>query len=346
MSQELSQLSETPPLPGAVAIPNINKIIRTIATDFAGPDDPAAMAWPYCTWADTGNNLLKRRNAAGTAWVVEGVLFKASLPQYAEADIPLSDKGPIYVIGKGVYEWDGAVYSYVQTPSNVVTSPTVSSLNGGQLAGFRNKIINGAFQINQRGYVSGAATTAGQYTLDRWKVTGTGGITFATVNNKTTVTIPAGQTIQQVIEGLNLQSGDYVLSWEGTAQGRIGAGVYGNSGEVTATIVGGTDTTIEFNAGTVSNVQFELSTVATLFEHRHYGQELALCQRYFAKIRAFVSNTNQNIPLPVPLRTDLSAAVITGVGAGFTVADPSTDTLIIAAQTTPSGQSLRISVEL
>lgn len=254
MSQELSQLSETPPLPGAVAIPNINKIIRTIATDFAGADDPAAMAWPYCTWADTGNNLKKRRNAANSAWVVEGELFQQTARRNGDPTQDFSAK-------------------------NI----SISSVNGGQLAGLRNKIINGAFQINQRAYVSGAATTVGQYTLDRWKVTGTGGVTFATVNNKTTVTIPAGQTLQQVIEGLNLQSGVYVLSWEGTAQGRIGAGTYGNSGEVTATIVGGTDTTIEFGEGTVSNVQFDPGTVAASFEHRPYGTELALCQRYYEK---------------------------------------------------------------
>lgn len=158
---------------------------------------------------------------------------------------------------------------------------TVPSINGGQLAGTRNKVINGAFQVNQRTYVSGAATTAGQYTLDRWKVTGTGGVSFSTTAGKTTVTIPAGQTLQQVIEGLDLQSGTYVLSWEGTAQGRVGAGAYGASGAVTAAITGGTNTIIEFNAGTVANVQFEPGTIATPFENRSYGLELALGQRYY-----------------------------------------------------------------
>ena len=36
-------------------------------------------AWPFMTWADTANMLLKRRNAANTAWVVEGALFVRSV---------------------------------------------------------------------------------------------------------------------------------------------------------------------------------------------------------------------------------------------------------------------------
>lgn len=143
-----------------------------------------------------------------------------------------------------------------------------------------NKIVNGNFAINQRAYVSGAATTAGQYTLDRWKVTSTGGITFSTSNNKTTVTIPSGQTLQQIVEGLSLQSGTYVLSWEGTAQGRINDGSYGASGAVTAVITGGSNTTIEFNAGTVTNVQLEPGTIATQFEQTSYQEMLDRC-RYF-----------------------------------------------------------------
>lgn len=154
----------------------------------------------------------------------------------------------------------------------------------------RNRIINGDFRVNQRAYVSGAATTAGQYTLDRWRVGSPGGITYATTNNKTTVTIPSGQTLQQVVEGINLQSGTYVMSWEGTAQGRIGGGLYGASGAVTATVVGGTNTTIEFSAGTVANIQLELGATATPFEYRHFGAELALCQRYYWQVGGQVNS--------------------------------------------------------
>ena len=55
-----------------------------------------------------------------------------------------------------------------------ITSDTVydgdvqmASQNGGQLAGFRNKIINGDFRVWQRG-VGYSGVTTGQYTADRW----------------------------------------------------------------------------------------------------------------------------------------------------------------------------------
>jgi len=71
-----------------------------------------------------------------------------------------------------------------------------------------------------------------------------------------------------------------VLSWAGTARGKIGAGAYAASG-VSATVTGGADLTVEFNTGTLSLVQFEVGSAATPFEHR--ANELALCQRYYCK---------------------------------------------------------------
>lgn len=163
---------------------------------------------------------------------------------------------------------------------------SVASLNGGQLAGLRNKIINGNPLINQRG-ASSASTVyaAGVYFLDRWKAGAADAtVSFSTVNNVTTITVTAGSIIQ-VVEGLNLQSGTYALSWTGTAQGKIGAGAYSASG-VNGSITGGTNTNVEFNTGTVSLVQLEFGITATPFEHRPYGAELALCQRYLPAVTA------------------------------------------------------------
>jgi len=148
--------------------------------------------------------------------------------------------------------------------------------------GVRNAIINGNPIINQRGYVSGTATSgANQYTLDRWRVVTSGqSITWTDSGNVRTVTAPAGG-VEQVIEGINLITGTYTLNWTGTATATVAGNAVAKGGNVS--ITGGTDTTVRFSSGTVSLVQFEPGTVATPFERRIYGQELALCQRYYAK---------------------------------------------------------------
>lgn len=195
----------------------------------------------------------------------------------------------------------------------------------GNLAGFRNVIINGNFAVNQRAYVSGAAVGAALYGHDRWKMAASADTyTFSTTANVTTVTIPAGKVLRQVIEGLNLQSGTYTLSWQGTAQGKIGAGAYGASG-ITGSIIGGTNTTIEFGPGTVSRVQLELGSIATSFENRTIGTELALCQRYlpYVEVRVnslvgtgqCISTTVGQIMVNFPVQARVPPTSVSGPGA-------------------------------
>lgn len=156
----------------------------------------------------------------------------------------------------------------------------VSILNGNQLAGMRNLIINGNFAVNQRGYVSGAATSgANQYTLDRWRVVTSGqNITFSASANGRIVTAPAGG-MEQVIEGANIVGGTYNISWTGTATCTVD-GVAKTSG-ASFTLTAGTDATVRFTSGTVSLVQVEPGTATTAFEQRNYPAELLLCGRYF-----------------------------------------------------------------
>lgn len=171
----------------------------------------------------------------------------------------------------------------------------ISTINGGPLSGMRNAVINGNFAINQQG-VSGTVTlSAGAYGHDRFKA-GAGGCTytFATSQNVTTLTITAG-TLIQVIEGANLLTDTYTLTFTGTAQGKIGAGSFGASG-ITGSVTGGTNLNVEFNTGTVSLVQLERGTVATPFEFRSIGQELGLCQRYYYKLTSSVGVGGVAIP--------------------------------------------------
>jgi hypothetical protein len=184
---------------------------------------------------------------------------------------------------------------------------------------FKNRIINGGFTINQRGYVTNTSLTSGSYGHDRWKggaSNGTYTFTQASAGVNTTITITAGSIIQ-VIEGANLpEGGTYVLSWTGTAQGKIGAGSFGASG-ITGTITAGTNTNIEFNTGTCGNVQLEVGSTATSFDYRPYGTELALCQRYGKLLSSsasgiFTSTTVVDISCQIPPMRTAPTATIQG----------------------------------
>jgi hypothetical protein len=173
-----------------------------------------------------------------------------------------------------------------------------TSYNGGQLAGFRNLLINGNFSINQRAYVSGTAVgAANTYTLDRWKVLVSGqSLTFAASGNGNQITAPAGG-VQQVIEAGNVGGGTYTLSWSGTATAAVNGTAATNGSQVT--LPANTQATVTFTSGTVSNAQLEPGTKATPFEQRLIGTELMLCQRYFYNsldVAAFGSFDTTPIP--------------------------------------------------
>ena len=221
---------------------------QNISTDFAGTTPPQ---FPVLNarWLDTSTQILKRWN--GSAWVAENVASADKLNHALTID------------GNS---FDGS------------SALSVSTLM------FRNKLINGNFAINQD-TVSGTVTlAAGVYGHDGWKAGASGcTYTFATVNNVTTLTITAGSLLQ-IIEGINLQSGAHILSWQGTAQGKIGSGSFSTSG-VTGTATGGTNMTVEFNTGTLSNVQLESGTVVTTFENRPVPIESILCKKYYRIVR-------------------------------------------------------------
>ncbi|MDG0791916.1 hypothetical protein OMP38_14445 [Cohnella ginsengisoli] len=144
----------------------------------------------------------------------------------------------------------------------------------------RQGIINGNFLVNQRSKLGTVILAAGAYGHDRFKAGASGcTYTFTTTGGESILTITAG-SLQQVIEGTSLQSGNYTLSWQGTATGRINGGAYAASG-ITALLPGGTNVTVEFGVGTLSRVQFNAGLSAMPFQPRSFAEELALCQRYY-----------------------------------------------------------------
>lgn len=169
--------------------------------------------------------------------------------------------------------------AWIEFASFDQTNDTWSAVTSGSISG-RNLIINGSGRINQRGYTSGAATSgANEYTLDRWRVVTSGqNLTFTGDDSARTMTAPAGG-VEQVIEGVNVVGGTYIISFTGTATCTVG-GVTRASGD-TFTLTANTNVTVRFTSGTFTDVQIEAGNIATPFERRPVGTELALCQRYY-----------------------------------------------------------------
>jgi hypothetical protein len=130
------------------------------------------------------------------------------------------------------------------------------AFDGGALSGLRNIIINGLVnttrEINQRG-LTHSGVSNGDYFADRWKRVDSSNMT-------------------QIIEEGNFEpSATYTLSGVGVATDQLTAPASGNW-------------TLPSIPSTASKIQLEKGTVATPFEERFKGLELALCQRYYETV--------------------------------------------------------------
>lgn len=180
---------------------------------------------------------------------------------------------------------NGAIYVYTSGAWTLATSG-----GGGGVLTYPNIIINPSFNINQRQKSGSVVLAAGIYGHDRWKAGASGcTYTFSSSGGVTTLTISAGSLIQ-VVEGKNVRGGTHVLSWSGTAQGKIGGGSYSASG-VTGSLTGGSNATIEFNTGTLTAVNLHPGSVAQTFIDEGDQAELFKCQRYCFRFSLVSSNT-------------------------------------------------------
>lgn len=184
----------------------------------------------------------------------------------------------VFWVSDGVSTWSQLVATGPQGPRGTAGT---NGLNGSTTGTLRNRLLNGNFAINQRGYVSGAALLAGVYAHDRWKA-GAGGCTYSFTPAKpdTTITILAG-TLKQTVEDTGVEGGSYVLSWTGTATGRINGGSYTTSPIAVTGLTAGVAIDVEFATGTLTDVQLEPGTSQTAFERRPLAYEQMACERYF-----------------------------------------------------------------
>jgi hypothetical protein len=310
------------------------------------------------------------------------------------------------------------------------SAPVVPGLNGGQLAGMRNKIINGKMEIAQRG-TSFAAAVTGAYTVDRWSYNGVAGTSVSTVSQQadapadtefqnslrvavttadTSIAAGEGIWLTQPIEGFNVRDligrtftlsfrvrssktgvhcvalrnsgtdrsyvAEYTVSAANTWEtktitvpgGLLTAGTWNwtNGVGVFLTFALAAGSTVQTTAGAwqtgnflatssqvncldtignifaITGVQLEVGAVVTPFEHRPYGAELALCQRYAHVVANSSVMTNwgtaantttvlANLQHPVVMR---GAPTFTQIGSGVNVSDGNVASVLSAVAST------------
>ena len=231
----------------------------------------------------------------------------------------------------------------INTPT--INTPVINSINGGQLAGMRNRIINGGMQIAQRSNVGISSGFIGYVGADRWllyvdgsvsvgglgqflisgfnsgmgqgfsNVTGTLTPTFVqriesancrdlggkliTVSGKIFQDTGISQTFNVSVNGatqlnnftaVNLLGNNSIACPSGVTpfsfQYTLAAGAADNGIDLTIKTAG--NITVAGKGIFIGDCQLELGSVATPFEHRPYGMELALCQRYYEKTQVTV----------------------------------------------------------
>lgn len=198
-----------------------------------------------------------------------------------------------------------------------------------------NRIVNGTFRTNQRGYASGAALAIGAWAHDRWRAVNATSYTFtADATHGQAITLASGGILKQPIERANMPAGDYTAALDGTAQLRLY--LAGSTppafatGPVTVTVDGSADVILEVQATggtrTVSNVRVYPGTADPGYQPATIGDELRACLRYYYRFigtayGAVVGNGFQAttttalvaLPLPVPMRAAPTLAVATGL---------------------------------
>jgi hypothetical protein len=215
---------------GAAVRADLNNQLAAVFTNHSGATEPST-TYAYQWWADTVNGVMKLRNATNTAWItlfqLDGEWTSLALENGSAASpsiyfkdsgtdtgvySPGTDQVAITTAGAQRVNFNGATEVVFNDGGADVdfriegdTNPDlfridagtdqvqVANLNGGPLAGTRNRIINGDMRIDQRNAGASVTLDSGNvYTLDRFVVKSGAASKLNVQQNAGAVTPPTG----------------------------------------------------------------------------------------------------------------------------------------------------------
>ncbi len=237
--------------------------------------------------AGTDHRLsINKQTGARTA----SLIFQNALSGRAEIGLAGDDQFRIKVSADGV-GWTEALV--VDRTSGLVSLPASSWARETPQP---NLLINGDWQINQRGF-AGGALASGAFGYDRWRAH-TGGASLA--RNGFDLTLTSG-AIQQVVEPAlwgvsSFASTPLCLSVEGLGGGSLNVSAGSATGTITpgsgrrsAVLTPGAGDTgaltvrlaLASGAATFRRIKLETGTAATPWPQRSLVEERQLCERYY-----------------------------------------------------------------
>jgi len=192
---------------------DLNNVLQAIVSNNSGTSQPTTMfgnQW----WVDTTNNKLMLRNEDNDAWIEVAVLDQSNdrvssiTSETVVANI-LSER----TSGSGV-TIDGLLVKDKEIGTSAAPATLqASAINGGQIGGRRNVVINGEMKIQQRGTQTGQTGVA-MAACDRW-IVAEAGDTIVSTSQSTDV--PSGQGFANSLKvdvtnaDASLAAGDFFL---------------------------------------------------------------------------------------------------------------------------------------
>ena len=211
---------------------DLNNALSAIATTSSGSSEPST-TFAHQLWVDTGNNLLKIRNAANNAWITIGVSITASNTFTGDITGNITGNVTGNVTGNITGNVTGDLTGNADTATTLATARTIQL--SGDVTGSTS--FDGSGNVNITTTISSDSTVLGTDTTGDYveSISGGTGVTITGgTGESSTPTVAIGQAVGTTD---NVSFGVVTASLTGNVTGNVTGDITGDlTGDVTGTV--------------------------------------------------------------------------------------------------------------